>query len=73
MRSNSYQNHIFLTRKLRNYDPIKQIFFQCPLQSFSILRWCRTQDLFGEQIPVTTGGFELRISCIRSNFTNFYQ
>ena len=29
------------------------------------LRWCRAQDLFGPQIPVTTGGFELRISCIR--------
>ena len=28
------------------------------------LRWCRTRDLLGSQIPVTTGGFELRISCI---------
>ena len=22
------------------------------------LRWCLAQDLFGSQIPVTTGGFE---------------
>ena len=29
------------------------------------LRWCRAQDLFGSQIPVTTGRFELRISCIK--------
>ena len=27
------------------------------------LRWCRAQDLFGSQIPVTTEGFELQISC----------
>ena len=32
------------------------------------LRWCRARDLFGSQIPVTTGGFELWISCIRSNY-----
>ena len=25
------------------------------------LRWCRARDLFGAQIPVTIGGFELRI------------
>ena len=30
------------------------------------LRWRRVRDLFGSQIPVTTGGFELRISCIQS-------
>ena len=30
------------------------------------LRWCRARDLFGSQIPVTTGGFELQISCIQS-------
>ena len=29
------------------------------------LRWCRARELFGLQFPVTTGGFELRISCIR--------
>ena len=29
------------------------------------LRWCRARDLVGSQIPVTTGVFELRISCIR--------
>ena len=22
------------------------------------MRWCRVEDLFGSQIPVTTGGFE---------------
>ena len=27
------------------------------------LRWCRARDLFGSQIPVTTRGFELQISC----------
>ena len=32
------------------------------------LRWCRARDLFGPQIPVTTGGFELRISCIQSRY-----
>ena len=31
------------------------------------LRWCRAWDLFGSQIPVITGGFELQISCIRSS------
>ena len=25
----------------------------------ALLRWCRTRDLFGSQIPGTTGGFEL--------------
>ena len=37
-----------------------------PEISTKILRWCRARDLFGSQIPVSTGGFELRISCIRS-------
>ena len=36
------------------------------------LRWCRAQDLSGSQIPVTTGGFELRTSCIRSNYLSSY-
>ena len=31
------------------------------------LRLFRGQDLFGSQIPVTTGGFELRISCMRTH------
>ena len=30
----------------------------------------RARDLFGSQIPVTTGRFELRISCIRSSYVN---
>ena len=36
------------------------------------LRWCRARDLFGSQIPVTTGGFELRISCIQSRYLTHY-
>ena len=32
------------------------------------LRWCRDGDLLGPQIPVTTGGFELRTSCIQSSY-----
>ena len=27
------------------------------------LQWCLAQDLFGSQIPVTTGGFQLGASC----------
>ena len=30
--------------------------------------WCHARDLFGTQIPVTAGGFELRISCIQSRY-----
>ena len=33
-----------------------------------ILRWCHAGELFGSQIPMTTGGFELRISCIQSSY-----
>ena len=32
------------------------------------LRWCRARDFFGSQNPVTTGEFELRISCMRSSY-----
>ena len=32
------------------------------------LWWCRVQDLFGSQIPMSTGRFELQISCIRSSY-----
>ena len=32
------------------------------------LWWCHARDLFGSQIPVTTGGFELQISCIQSSY-----
>ena len=32
------------------------------------LRWCRARDLSESQIAVTTGGFELRISWIRSSY-----
>ena len=36
------------------------------------LRWCRARDLPGSQIPVTTGGFELRIYCKRSSYLTHY-
>ena len=36
-----------------------------------ILRWYRARDLFGSQILVTIGGFELRISCIQSSYQNW--
>ena len=32
------------------------------------LRGCRARDLFGSQIPVTRGGFELQIPCIQSRY-----
>ena len=32
------------------------------------MRWCRTRDLLESQIPVITGGFELRISCIQIRY-----
>ena len=34
----------------------------------SKLRWCPARDLFGSQSPVTTGGFELQVSCIQSRY-----
>ena len=37
-----------------------------------ILLWCHARGLFGSQIPVTTGGFELQISCIRSIYLSHY-
>ena len=37
-----------------------------------LLRWCRALELFGSQIPVAKGGFELRISCIRSSYLTRY-
>ena len=33
---------------------------------------CRARDLFGSLIPVTTGCFELRISCIQSSYLTHY-
>ena len=35
------------------------------------MRWCRPRDLFGLQIPVTTGVSEIEISFIRSTYWNF--
>ena len=37
-----------------------------------ILRWCCARHIFGSQIPVTTGGFKLRISCIRSSYLTYW-
>ena len=36
------------------------------------LQWCRARDLFGSQISVTRGGFELQIFCIRSSYLTHY-
>ena len=36
------------------------------------LQWCSARDLFGSQIPVTTGVLELRISRIRSSYLTHY-
>ena len=44
----------------KNFKILKDLFEK------AFLRWCRARDLFGSQIPVTTGGFELRISRIRN-------
>ena len=33
---------------------------------------CCARDLIGSQIPVTTGGIELQISCIKSNYLSHY-
>ena len=37
-----------------------------------ILWWCLARELFGSQIPVTTGGFEQQISWIWSNYLTHY-
>ena len=34
----------------------------------TFLWWCHAQELFGLQIPVTSGGFELEIYCIQSSY-----
>ena len=36
------------------------------------MRWCRARDLFGSQIPVATGRFELRIFSTRSGLGNYF-
>ena len=65
-----YENFRIITKQLTNL-----IIFQDPIytvNTFEVsklkVRWCRARDLFASQIPVTTGGFELRISCIRSHY-----
>ena len=42
--------------------------FKTAYKHMLILWWCHAQELFGSQIPVTTGGIELWISCIQSNY-----
>ena len=37
-----------------------------------ILWWCHAQELFESQVPVTLGGFELKISYIWSNYLTHY-
>ena len=41
-----------------------KIYHESNVNEHVILQRCRARDLLGSQIPVTTGGFELRISCI---------
>ena len=46
-----------------------KLFFRCiNFEPSFKLQWCCAQDLFVSQIPVTTGGFELQISYIRSSY-----
>ena len=79
----SFKNDIFVlkvsifAKKFRQFhisDLLKDLLkFKYRLRYFNFessfkLRCCRAQDLFGSQIPVTTGGCELRIFCIRSSY-----
>ena len=61
-----------MRQKCHTYRKIKnEIVFMLRYFNFEPnfkLQWCRARDLFGSQTPVTTGGFELRISCIRSSY-----
>ena len=59
MNSIKSQNLVILLRYF-NFEP-----------SFK-LQWFCAQDLFGSQIPVTTGGFELWISCIQSSYLTLW-
>ena len=52
---------------------LKQIYF---LRYYNFepcfkLRWCRARNLFESQVPVTTGGFKLRISCMWSSYLTY--
>ena len=42
--------------------------FKTACKHLLILQWCYARGLFGSQIPVTTGGFELQISYIQSSY-----
>ena len=42
--------------------------FKTAYRHMLILQWCHAREIFGSQIPVATGGFELWISCIRRSY-----
>ena len=46
----------------------KLIFTRDDIAIDFLLRWCCPRDLIGSPIPVITGGFELRISCMGSSY-----
>ena len=57
---------IFVSQKKTPY-PIQKL-FKTETVSTVILKSYFARDLFGSQVPVTTGGLELRISCIQSSY-----
>ena len=57
-----------MTDQLTNAGKSSKAYWSILKSFLNNLRWCRARDLFGSQIPVTTGGFQLRISCIRSSY-----
>ena len=62
---------IMSVKREKNISCIVVIIYYLEILNFEPsfkLRGCRARDLFGLQIPVTTGGFELRISCIRGSY-----
>ena len=61
----TFNDHII--SKLTNINKIHKLLYFNFEPGFKP-RWCRARDLFESQIPVATGGFELRISCIRSSY-----
>ena len=61
----TFNDHI--TSKLTNINKIHKLRYFNFEPSFKP-RWCRARDLFGSQIAVATGGFELQISYIRSSY-----
>ena len=57
-------NHTQLLNLIHNFTMLRYLNFK---PSFK-LRWCCAPDVFVSQVPVTTGGFKLRISCIRNSY-----